>query len=90
LYKFSGIYEDEFGRRDIMSIKNKTLVMRNEDTGEETVLEQTGAFQFRYMGVDEELIFNMAKDGSATGFSTYNGTRDIIMRKVVDKYGKGL
>ncbi len=89
-YKFSGIYEDEFGRRDIMSIKNKTLVMRNEDTGEETVLEQTGAFQFRYMGVDEELIFNMAKDGSATGFSTYNGTRDIIMRKVVDKYGKGL
>lgn len=90
LAKFTGVYEDEFGSRAYMIIKNKALVMRNDDTWEEQVFEWLGGNRFRIMGVDEEVTFTTAKDGSVTGASSYTGTRDLMMKKVVDKYGKGL
>jgi CubicO group peptidase (beta-lactamase class C family) len=90
LAKFTGVYENEFGSRSYMIIKNKALAMRDDDSGEEDPMESLGGNLFRIMGVNEELTFSTAKDGSVTGFSSYNGTRDIVMKKVVDKYGKGL
>jgi D-alanyl-D-alanine carboxypeptidase len=90
LAKYSGTFEDNFGNRSRIAVKAKGIYMIDPKTGEEDELEWLGGNQFRVAGVETEIDFATAKDGSVTGWSGFTGSRDVATKKVVDKYGTGL
>ena len=90
LAKFTGTYEDNSNNRSTIAIKGKRIYMIDPESGEEDELEWLGGNLFRVQGLDTELNFTTAKDGSVTGWSGFNGSRDLTARKVVYKYGIGL
>jgi hypothetical protein len=86
LEKYIGLYEHEFGDRMKLYVDKDALKMLDLSTGEVDELQYAGNHKFFIRNFDQEFAFDVGGKKTVTGFRYFNGSYDVVMKKVEEKY----
>jgi hypothetical protein len=86
LEKYTGLYEHEFGDRVKLYLDKDALKMLDLITGEVDELQYSGNHKFFVKNFDQEFTFDVGGKKTVTGFRYFNGSYDMVMKRIEEKY----
>jgi CubicO group peptidase (beta-lactamase class C family) len=86
LEKYTGLYEHEFGDRAKLYVEKDVLKMLDLNTGEIDELQYSGNHKFFIQNFDQEFVFDVGGKKTVTGFRYFNGSYDVVMKRVSEVY----
>jgi hypothetical protein len=86
LQKYTGTFQHQFGGRMKLYIDKGSLRLLDPNTGEVNELQYAGNHKFFIRNFDQDYVFDVGGKKTVTGFRFFDGTHDVIMKKVTEDY----